>query len=162
MNLENLFLGIFFAGQCNKTYSSEWGQAQVVDGTTSGPVVVMRDISVDVLLNPSDEVLDEAFDGELEISCELEDTDDLDCRAMFITSHLMTDPDNCAKLARKLFVKDDILKKGYPRKRRSVPRTIVPIDVEVAHDVELHNRFDILTRLLSGDDCHHDDANNEG
>ena len=121
-------------------------QAQVVDGTTSETVVMMRDTSVDALPNPPDEVWEEAFDGELDISCALEDTDGLDRRAMLITSHLMTDPDNCVKLARKLFVEDDILKKRYPRKRLSEPRTIVPIDEEVADDVELHNQFDFLTR----------------
>ena len=42
-----------------------------------------------------------------------------------------------------------------------MPRITVPIDVEVADDVELHNRFDILTRLLSGDECHDDDSNYE-
>ena len=64
----------------------EWGQAQVVDGTTSESVVMMRDISANALLNPSDYVLEEAFDADLELKCALEDTDDLDRRAMFITS----------------------------------------------------------------------------
>ena len=60
---------------------------------------MMRDISVDALLNPPDDVLAETFDAELEIKCALEDTDDLDRRAMLITSHLLTDPDDCVKLA---------------------------------------------------------------
>ena len=80
---------------------------------------------------------------------------------MLITFHLMTDPDDCVKLVRKLFVKDDILKKGYPRKRRSEPRTIVPIDVEESDEIELHNRFDILTRLLSINNRHDEDDNYE-
>ena len=33
--------------------------------------------------------------------------------------------------------------------------------MEVADDIELHNRFDLLTRLLSGDDCNDDDDNSE-
>ena len=60
---------------------------------------MMRDISVDVLPNPPDDLFEEAFDAELDISCALEDTDDLDRRAMLITSHLLTDPDDCVKLA---------------------------------------------------------------
>ena len=92
----------------NKTYSSEWGQGQVIDGTTSEPVVMMRDITVDALLNPPDDVFEKAFDAELEISCALEDTVDLDRRAMLITSHLMTDPDDCVK---------DIREGGYSEER---------------------------------------------
>ena len=44
-------------------------------------------------------------------------------------------------------MKDDMLKRGYPKKRRCEPRTAVAIDVEVADDIELHNSFEILTRL---------------
>ena len=73
----------------------------------------------------------------------------------------MTDPDICVKLARKLFVEDDILNRRYPKKRRFEPRTIVAIDVDVADDVELHIRFDLLRRLLPGDNCHDDDDNSE-
>ena len=58
-------------------------------------------------------------------------------------------------------MKDDILKRGYPKKCRSEPRTTVAIDVQVADNIELHNRFDLLTRLLSGDDCNDDDYNSE-
>ena len=148
-------------GAFNDTRSGEWGQAQVVDGTTSEPVVMMRDISAEALLNPPDDVLEEAFDAYLESRCALEDTDDLDRRTMLITSHFKSYPDDCVKLARKLFVKDDILKRGYPKKRHSEPRNTVAIDVEVADDVELHNRFDLLTRLLSGDDCNDDEDNSE-
>ena len=46
----------------NKTYSGEWGQAKVVDGNTSEPVVMMRGISTNALLNPPDDVLKETFD----------------------------------------------------------------------------------------------------
>ena len=119
----------------NKTYSSEWSQAQVVDGTTREPVVMMRDISVDALLIPPDDVLDEAFDAELENSCALEDIYDLERRAMLIISHLMTDSDDFVKLARKLSVKDDILIRGYPKKPRSEPRTTVAIDVEETDEI---------------------------
>ena len=107
------------SGAHNVTWSGEWGQAQVVDGTTSEPVVMMRDISADALLYPADDVLEEAFDADLEVRCTLEDTDDLARGAMLITSHLMRDPDDCVKLARKLFLKDDILKRGYPKKCRA-------------------------------------------
>ena len=41
---------------------------------------------------------------ELHYCCALADTDDLDRRAMLITSHLMTDPEDCVKLARKHLV----------------------------------------------------------
>ena len=58
---------------------------------------MMRDISTDALLNPPDDVLEEAFDTVVEIRCALEDTDDLDRQAMLITSHLMTDPDDCVR-----------------------------------------------------------------
>ena len=54
---------------------------------------------------------------------------------MLIASHLMTDPDNCVKLARKLFMKDDIPKIGYRKKRRCEPRATVAIDVEVADEI---------------------------
>ena len=98
------------SGARNDTWLGEWGQALVADGTTSEPVVMMRDISADTLLNPPDDVLEEAFDADLEIRCAPEDTDNLERRVMFITSHLITDPDDCVKLAQELFVKDDILK----------------------------------------------------
>ena len=75
----------------------------------------MRDIAVDSLLNPPEDISEEAFDAELEISCALEDTDDLGHRTMLITSHLMTDPDDCVKLSRKLLVKDDIVKRDTQR-----------------------------------------------
>ena len=58
---------------------------------------MMRDISADGLLNPPNDLLEEVFDANLEIRCALEDTDDLDRRTMFITSHLMTDPDDCVR-----------------------------------------------------------------
>ena len=58
-------------------------------------------------------------------------------------------------------MKDNILMRGYPKKRRSEPGTTVAIDNEVAYDVELHNRFYLLTQLLSGDDCNDDDDKSE-
>ena len=73
---------------------------------------MLRNISTDTLLNPPDDVIEEAFDADLEIRCALEYTDNPERRAMLITCHLMTDPDVCVKLAPKLFVKDDILKRG--------------------------------------------------
>ena len=149
------------SGAHNKTWSGEWGQAQVVDGTTSEPVVMMCDISADALLNSRDDVLEEAFNASLEIKCALEDTDDLERRSMLITSPLMTDPDYCIKLARKLFVKGDILKGGCTKKLRSEPRITVATDVKLADDVELHNRFNLLTQSLSGEDCNDDDDHSE-
>ena len=71
-------------GDHYKTYSGEWGQAKVVDGTTSESVVMMRDISVDVFHNSPDDVLEEAFEAELDISCALEDTDDLSIKSSVI------------------------------------------------------------------------------
>ena len=55
----------------NKTYSGEAGQFQVVNGNTREWVVMMREISTDALLNPPDDVLEEAFDAEIEIRCAL-------------------------------------------------------------------------------------------
>ena len=56
---------------------------------------MMCDISAYALLNPPDDVLEDASDAELEIGCALEDPDDLARRAMLITSHLMTELDDC-------------------------------------------------------------------
>ena len=52
------------SGAHNVTWSGEWGRTQVFDGTTSEPVVMMRDFSADVLLNPPDDMLEEAFNAE--------------------------------------------------------------------------------------------------
>ena len=81
----------------NRTYLGEWGQAKVVDGTTSELVVMMRDISADALPNLPDDVLEECFNPDLEVRCALEGTDDFNRRAMLITSHLMTDPYDCTR-----------------------------------------------------------------
>ena len=50
-----------YSGAHNDIWSSEWGQAQVFDGTTSELNVMMRDISADAFINPPDGVLEEAF-----------------------------------------------------------------------------------------------------
>ena len=58
------------------TFSGELSQAQIVDGTNSKHVVIMRDISAVSLLKPPDDVLEKAFDAEHETSCALENRDD--------------------------------------------------------------------------------------
>ena len=67
----NVIALLTHSGAHNVTWSVEWGLAQVVDGTTSEPVVMMPDISTNALLNPPDDFLEEVFGAEIEIRCHL-------------------------------------------------------------------------------------------
>ena len=60
-------------GAGHMTYSGAWNQAQVID-TPSEPVVMRREISLDALLNPPDELLIEAANANLDNRCALDGT----------------------------------------------------------------------------------------
>ena len=117
-----------------------------------------RDISVDDLLSPPDEVLLDAHDAELDIQYALENENNVQRRAQLLTYDLLTNDDVSVKLARCLCVKEDILNKGYDKMSRNKPRVNCNIDVNLA-DLSLHNRFEPLTRLLS--DMHGDCADSD-
>ena len=128
-------------------YSNDRSQARVLD-TSDEPAFMSRNITVDDLLCPPDEVLLIVHDVALDFQCSLENEDDTYRLAQLLTYDLLSDDDLSVKLARSLCVKVNILNKGYDRMSHSKPCVNFTIDFNL-NDLSLSQQLRIANSFIT-------------